>query len=50
MCTPIGRMPEVIAPFSPALIAKSKETKAISELVADIVTAQITLPARADCR
>ena len=50
MCTPVGGMPEVIASFSPNLIAHSKETKAICDLLAAIVTGEITLPARADCR
>ncbi len=50
MCTPVGGMPEVIAPFSPNLIANSKETKAICDLLAAIVMGEITLPARADCR
>lgn len=50
MCTPIGGMPEVIAPFSPDLVTDSGETQAIAERLEAILTGQISLPSREACR
>ncbi|KJH69965.1 glycosyltransferase family 4 protein [Aliterella atlantica] len=50
MCTPIGGMPEVIAPFSPDLVTDSGEVEAIAERLAAILTGQIALPSREACR
>lgn len=50
MCTPIGGMPEVIAPFSPDLIADSGETQAIAVRLTAILTGETALPSRNACR
>lgn len=50
LCTPIGGMPEVLAPFSPDLITSSCQTAAIAERLEELLTGQVQMPSRAACR
>ncbi len=50
LCTPVGGMPEVIAPFCPDLVTESKETGAIAERLTDLLTGKLSLPSRDACR
>jgi glycosyltransferase involved in cell wall biosynthesis len=49
LCTPVGGMPEVIAPLAPELITHSPEPDAIADLLIDLLTETIPLPARSAC-
>jgi glycosyltransferase involved in cell wall biosynthesis len=49
-CTPVGGMPEVILPFAPNLVSESAEAGAIADQLITLLTGQVPLPARADCR
>lgn len=48
-CTPVGGMPEVIAPLSPDLISRSTEAAAIADRLIAVLT-QEALPSREACR
>lgn len=50
LCTPVGGMPEVLAPFSPDLIASSCSATAIAERLEELLTGQVPMPSRAACR
>lgn len=50
LCTPIGGMPEVLAPFSPDLIATSGEVIDLAERLAALLTGQIAMPSTSACR
>jgi len=50
LCTPVGGMPEVIAPFCPELVADSAEVEAIAERLTDFLTGKLSLPSRNACR
>lgn len=50
MCTPVGGMPEVIREFSPALITSSPSQQDIADTLSAVVTGNIALPTRDDCR
>lgn len=50
LCTPVGGMPEVLAPLSTDLICTSCEATAIAERLAELLTGQLPLPSRAACR
>jgi len=50
LCTPVGGMPEVLTPFSPELITSACEAPAIAERLEELLTGQIPLPSRVDCR
>jgi glycosyltransferase involved in cell wall biosynthesis len=50
MCTPVGGMPEVLAPLSPSLIARSPTAPHIAESLEELLLGQVSLPSREDCR
>ncbi|MEB3181569.1 MAG: glycosyltransferase family 4 protein [Nostocaceae cyanobacterium] len=50
MCTPIGGMPEILAPFSPDLITSGCEPTAIAERLENILNGEVHLPSREACR
>lgn len=50
LCTPVGGMPEVIAPFCPELITDSVEAEAIAERLTDFLVGTMPLPSRDACR
>lgn len=50
LCTPVGGMPEVLAPFSPDLIAPSQEEGAIAERLQQLLLGEVPLPSREACR
>ena len=50
LCTPIGGMPEVLAPLSPHLVTSSPDEVAIAERLEALLTGKISMPSRADCR
>jgi glycosyltransferase involved in cell wall biosynthesis len=50
LCTPVGGMPEVMAPFCSELITDSIEAGAIAERLTDLLTGTIPLPSRDACR
>ena len=50
LCTPVGGMPEVIAPFSPALVTASPRAEAIATALDAALTGGTALPERAACR
>ncbi|MBV9386690.1 MAG: glycosyltransferase family 4 protein [Chroococcidiopsidaceae cyanobacterium CP_BM_ER_R8_30] len=50
LCTPVGGMPEVLAPFSPDLITSSHQTAAIAERLEELLTGQVQMPSRTACR
>jgi glycosyltransferase involved in cell wall biosynthesis len=50
ICTPVGGMPEILAPFSPELITTSPEAVAIADKLSQVLRQKITLPSRQDCR
>lgn len=50
LCTPIGGMPEILAPLNRALITESPEAGAIAERLIDILKGAIPIPSRAACR
>lgn len=49
MCTAVGGMPEVIAPFSPDLITSCSPT-AIAERLEELLTGVVPMPSRTACR
>ncbi|MCG6133913.1 MAG: glycosyltransferase family 4 protein [Nostoc sp. LLA-1] len=50
LCTPVGGMPEILLPFSPDLITTSIEAKSIAEKLTNILSGNLSLPSRQDCR
>jgi glycosyltransferase involved in cell wall biosynthesis len=50
LCTPIGGMPEVLAPFCPDLITQSADIDAIASRLIELLNDQTSLPSRAACR
>lgn len=50
LCTPIGGMPEILAPFSPQLIADSADAEAIALKLEALLSQQIAMPSRVVCR
>ncbi|MBW4645964.1 MAG: glycosyltransferase family 4 protein [Goleter apudmare HA4340-LM2] len=50
VCTPVGGMPEIVAPFSPELITTSTEALAIADKLSQVLLQNITIPSRQDCR
>jgi glycosyltransferase involved in cell wall biosynthesis len=50
LCTPVGGMPEVIAPFCPELITDSTEASAIADRLTGLLTGKLPLPSRDACR
>ncbi|AFY85786.1 glycosyltransferase family 4 protein [Chroococcidiopsis thermalis] len=50
LCTPIGGMPEILAPFSPELITDTSEATAIAWRLAELLTDPSSLPSRDACR
>lgn len=50
LCTPVGGMPEILAPFSPDLITTSAEAAAIAEKLEQVLLQKIAIPSRDDCR
>ncbi len=49
LCTPVGGMPEVLAAFSPDLITRSADERAIAERLEELLTGTVPMPSRADC-
>jgi len=50
VCTPVGGMPDVIGNLSPQLITADPEVNSIAQTLTEIVSGQIPLPNREDCR
>ncbi|OWY65053.1 group 1 glycosyl transferase [cyanobacterium TDX16] len=50
LCTPVGGMPEILAPFSPDLITATSEAAAIAEKLEEILINQSVLPSRDACQ
>ncbi len=50
LCTPVGGMPEILAPFSPDLITKSTEISDIAEKLVEVLQGKIPLPSSVACR
>jgi glycosyltransferase involved in cell wall biosynthesis len=50
LCTPVGGMPEVVAPFCPELVTESPEAGAIADRVTQLIQGDLLLPARDACR
>lgn len=50
VCTPIGGMPEILAPFSPDLMTSSPDASAIAETLEQVLLGKITAPTREACR
>jgi len=50
LCTPIGGMPEILAPFSPELIAATSEATAMARRLEELLTNPSSLPSRSACR
>lgn len=50
ICTPIGGMPEILAPFSPELITDSTEVSAIAEKLKQVLLGDLPIPSREACR
>jgi glycosyltransferase involved in cell wall biosynthesis len=49
-CTPVGGMPEVIQAFTPDLIMKGTDTEAIALALKAVLSGDLTLPSRDQCR
>ncbi|MCP2730842.1 glycosyltransferase family 4 protein [Symplocastrum sp. BBK-W-15] len=50
LCTPIGGMPEILAPFSPELITEDTDVDAIALKLEGLLTGKISIPSRNACR
>lgn len=50
LCTPVGGMPEILAPFSPDLITATSEATAIAQRLEELLMNQNLLASRAACR
>jgi glycosyltransferase involved in cell wall biosynthesis len=50
LCTPIGGMPEILAPFSPDLITDSSEEKAVAERLEEFLLGKVLIPSREACQ
>lgn len=50
LCTPVGGMPEVLTGLSPQLITSSGEATAIAQRLEELLTGQLPMPSRAECR
>lgn len=50
LCTPVGGMPEVLAPFSPDLITTSPEKTALAERLEELLLGKVSMPSREACR
>lgn len=50
LCTPVGGMPEILAPFSPELITDSTNADAIALQLEALLKGQLSMPSRIACR
>lgn len=50
LCTPIGGMPEILAPFSPELITENTDVDAIALKLEALLTGKISMPHHNACR
>jgi glycosyltransferase involved in cell wall biosynthesis len=50
LCTPVGGMPEILGKFSPQLITKSADESEIASHLEALLTKEILIPSRGDCR
>jgi len=50
LCTPVGGMPEILAPFSPQLITDSTNADAIALKLEALLTGELSMPSRTVCR
>jgi glycosyltransferase involved in cell wall biosynthesis len=50
LCTPIGGMPEILAPFCPHLITDSIDEQAIATRLIELLNGTLPLPSRTSCR
>ena len=50
LCTPVGGMPEILAPFSPDLITNSTSVSDIAEKLVEVLQGTISLPTSVACR
>ncbi len=49
LCTPVGGMPEILAPFSSHLITDSSHETAIAERLEECLLAKVSIPSRESC-
>jgi glycosyltransferase involved in cell wall biosynthesis len=49
VCTPVGGMPEILAPFSPELITASSEATSIAACLIDSLLGKLPIPSRTAC-
>lgn len=50
LCTPVGGMPEVLAPLDPNLVTQSPAAQAIAKRLIELLTEESLLPSREVCR
>lgn len=50
LCTPIGGMPEVVAPLNPDLVTTSADATAIAERLIQWLSGEVELPSRSACQ
>lgn len=50
LCTPVGGMPEILAPFSPQLITDSTNAEAIALGLEALLKGEVSMPSRLACR
>ncbi len=50
LCTPVGGMPEIVAPFSPQLVTSSPEPADLATRLSEALLGQVAVPDRAACR
>ena len=50
LCTPVGGMPEVVSALSPDLVTADASADAIAHQLTVLLTRQVQLPSRSDCR
>jgi glycosyltransferase involved in cell wall biosynthesis len=49
LSTPVGGMPEILAPFAPHLLTDSINEEAIATRLTELLTQKISMPSRSDC-
>jgi glycosyltransferase involved in cell wall biosynthesis len=50
IATPVGAMPEVLQPLSPQLITPGTDSKAIAQILSDVLSGALLLPEPGKCR
>jgi glycosyltransferase involved in cell wall biosynthesis len=50
LCTPVGGMPEIVAPFTPQLVTTSSEPDDLARHLIEVLSGKLEMPSRAACR